>query len=339
MPAFAGMTALFLAGIAAPSSARAQSVEEFYRGKSINLIIGFGVGGGYDLYARVLGKHIGKHIPGNPAVVPQNLTGAGSLRAAQFLYSAAAKDGLSFATFSRMAGITPLLDSKITFDSTKFTWLGSVANDVTTCLTWHTSPVKTWKDFVEKPSVFGGSGPSAETDIFVSIYRSVLGANVRIAAGYRGTSEILLAMERGEVDGVCGLAWTSLKAQRPQWIAEKKINVLTQNAMRKEADLPNVPRLIDLTQDRGKQQILKLFVTTHDFARPFAAPPGLPPDRRAALIAAFDRTMTDPEYLAEMKQRDLEVEPVNAKALNEMITELYATPKDVLAKAAAAISR
>jgi tripartite-type tricarboxylate transporter receptor subunit TctC len=329
--------AAFVTNLATP--ARAQSVEEFYRGKSVNLLIGFGVGGGYDLYARVLARYIGKHIPGNPAIVPQNMTGAGSLRAAQFLYGAAPKDGLTFATFSRMAAITPLIDDKLAFDGTKFTWLGSISSDVTVCLTWHTSEVKTWKDYLEKPSVFGGAGPSAETDIFANLTRNVLGAKVRLAAGYRGTADMMLALERGEVDGLCGFAWTSLRAQRPHWIAEKKINVLVQKAMRKEADLPDVPRLIDLTDDREKQQILKLFVATHDFARPFAAPPGIPDDRKAALIAAFDATMKDPEFLAETKQRELEVEPVSAKALNAMITELYATPKDVLAKAAAAITR
>ncbi len=319
--------------------ARGQTVEEFYKGKSINLLIGFGVGGGYDLYAWVLGRYMGKHIPGNPTIVPQNMTGAGSLRAAQFLYSAAPKDGLTFATFSRMAAITPLLDSKLTFDGTKFTWLGSIANDVTVCLTWHTSPVKTWNDLLEKPAVFAGAGPSAETDIFANLIKNVLGAKVRLAAGYRGTADMMLAIERGEADGLCGFAWTSLRAQRPHWIAEKKINVLVQKALRKEAELPDVPRLIDLTNDQEKQQILKLFVSTHDFARPFAAPPDIPADRKAALIAAFDATMKDPEFLAETRQRQLEVEPVPARSLTAMITELYATPKDVLAKAAAAISR
>ena len=320
-------------------SASAQSVEEFYRGKSVNLLIGFSAGGGYDLYARVLARHMGKHIPGNPTIVPQNMTGAGSLRAAQFLYNAAPKDGLTFGTFSRMAVITPLVDSKVLFDANKFTWLGSVTNDVTTCLTWHTSPVKTWKDFLEKPSVFGGLGPSSEPDIFANLHKNVLGANVRLAAGYPGTSDVMLAIERGEVDGICGLAWTSLKAQRANWITEKKINILVQNAFRTEPELGSVPKIMDLTSDPEKQKILKVFVATHDFARPFAAPPGIPEDRKAALIAAFDATMKDPAFLAEARQRDMEVEPVGARALTDMLTEIYATPKDVLSKAAVAITR
>ncbi|CAN0025938.1 unnamed protein product [Phaeothamnion confervicola] len=331
------VTILAFAASATPT--RAQTVEEFYKGKTINLLIGFSVGGGYDLYARVLGRYMGKHIPGNPTIIPQNMTGAGSMRAAQFIYHAAPKDGLTFGTFSRMAAINPLVEERVLFDSNKFTWLGSVTNDVTTCMTWHTSPVKTYKDFLEKPSILGAQAPGSEIDIFASLHKNVLGANVRLSAGYPGTNEIMLAMERGEVDGICGLAWTTVKAQRANWIAEKKINVLIQNALRSEPDLTHVPKIMDQTGNREKQQILKLFVATHDFARPFAAPPGIPADRRDALIAAFDATMKDPEFLAEAKRRDMDVVPVSASALNAMLAEFYATPKDVLTKAAAAIAR
>jgi tripartite-type tricarboxylate transporter receptor subunit TctC len=255
------------------------------------------------------------------------------------MYSVAPKDGLTFGTFSRMAAINPLVDDRLTFDGTKFTWLGSVTNDVTTCLTWHTSAVTTYKDFLEKPSVFGAQAPGSEIDIFTSLHKNVLGANVRLASGYPGTSEIMLAMERGEVDGICGLAWTTVKAQRANWIAEKKINVLIQNAFRKEPELEQVPMIMDQTADSEKRQILRLFVATHAFARPFVAPPDIPADRRHALTAAFDATMNDPEFLAEAKRRDMDVIPVTAQAMGEMLVELYATPKDVLAKAAAAIAR
>jgi tripartite-type tricarboxylate transporter receptor subunit TctC len=317
---------------------QAQSVAEFYRGKSVNLVIGFSVGGGYDLYARVLARYMSKHIPGNPTIIPQNMTGAGSMRAAQYIYSIAPKDGLTFGTFSRMAAINPLVDDHFRFDGTKFSWLGSVTNDVTTCMTWHTSPVKSYKDFLEKPSILGAQAPGSEIDIFASLHKNVLGANVRLTTGYPGTNEIMLAMERGEVDGICGLAWTTVKAQRAHWIAEKKVNVLIQNALRKEPELAAVPMIMDQTRDPEKGQILKLFVATHQFARPFAAPPDIPADRRQALIAAFDATVRDPEFLAEAQRRDMEVAPVTAEAMNDMLVELYATPKDVLAKAAAAIN-
>ena len=332
------LIAAVLISSAAATSARADGVADFYRGKNVDLIIGFSVGGGYDLYARVLAQHIGKHIPGHPTIVPQTMTGAGSLRAAAHIYNVAPKDGLTFGTFSRMAAIDPLIEDKVLFDSSKFTWLGSITNDVTTCVTWQSSTVKTYKDFLATPSVFGAQAPGSEIDIFASLYKNVLGAKVRLADGYPGTNEIMLAMERGEVDGICGLAWTTIKAQRANWITEKKINVLIQNAARKEPELTDVPTILDQTADPEKLQILRLFVATHDFARPFAAPPGIPADRRNALIQAFDATMTDPEFLAEAKARNIDVLPVNAKSLTDMIAELYTTPKDILAKAADAIS-
>ena len=262
--------------------ARAQSVEEFYKGKTINLIIGFSVGGGYDLYARQLARHMSKHIPGRPAIVAQNMSGAGSLRAANFIFTAAAKDGTVFGTFARTTGINPLLESGATFDATKFSWLGSVTNDVSTCVTWHTTPVKTWQDFLEKPITLGGQGPSSEPDIFANIYKNVFGAKVKLVAGYPGTNEITLAMERGEVDGLCGLSWSTLKTRHAQWMRDKKINIIVQASFKKLPELADVPLVIDQTNDREKLQILRLFLGAQEMARPFAAPPGIPPDRKAA---------------------------------------------------------
>jgi tripartite-type tricarboxylate transporter receptor subunit TctC len=320
-------------------SARAQSVEEFYKGKTINLLIGFSVGGGYDLYARHLARFMGKHIPGKPTIVPQNMAGAGSLRAASFLYSAAPKDGTAFGTFSRTTGINPLLESGANFDGTKFGWLGSVTNDVSTCITWHTSVVKTWNDFLAKPITLGGQGPSSEPDIFANLYKNLFGAKVKLVAGYPGTNEITLAMERGEVDGLCGLSWSTLKTRHAQWMKDKKINIVVQAAFKKEPEMADVPLIVDLTKDQEKLQILKIFLAAQEMARPFAAPPGIPEDRKAALIAAFDATVKDPEFLAEAKKLDLDVNPVSGKAIDKLLVELYATPKDVLAKAGQASNK
>jgi tripartite-type tricarboxylate transporter receptor subunit TctC len=336
MPAFAGMTAVFLTS-SGPS--HAQSVEEFYKGKNISLVIGFSVGGGYDLYARHLARHIGKHIPGNPAIVPQNMPGAGSLKAANFIYTAAPKDGTAFGTFARTTGINPLLESGATFDGTKFTWLGSVTDDVSTCVTWHTSPVKTWKDFLEKPVTLGGQAASSEPDIFARLYKNVFGAPIKLVAGYPGTNEISLAMERGEVDGLCGLSWSTIKTRHGAWLRDKKINILVQSSFKKVAELGDVPLVMDLTKDSEKLQILKLILAAQEMARPFAAPPGIPADRKAALVAAFDKTMKDPEYLAEATKMKIDVNPVSAAALDKLLAELYATPKDVVKKASEAITK
>jgi tripartite-type tricarboxylate transporter receptor subunit TctC len=322
------------------TAVRAQSVEDFYKNKSISLVIGFSVGGGYDLYARHLARHMGKHIPGKPTIVPQNMAGAGSLRAANFIYTAAPKDGTAFGTFSRTTGINPLLESGATFDGTKFTWLGSVTDDTSLCITWHTSPVKTWKDFVEKPVTLGGQGPSSEPDIFARLYKNVFGAPIKLVAGYPGTNEIMLAMERGEVDGLCGLSWSTIKGRHAAWLRDKKINLLVQAAFRKEPEIgPDVPLVMEQAKSAEQTQILKLILAAQEMARPFAAPPDIPADRKAALIAAFDATMKDPDFLAEAKKLNLDVAPVGAAALDKLLAELYATPKDVVKKASEAITK
>ncbi len=325
------VAALVLMAISQPT--RAQSVEEFYKGKTINLVIGFSVGGGYDLYGRHLARHMGKHIPGNPTIVPQNLSGAGSLRAANFIYSAAPKDGTAFGTFARTTGINPLLESGATFDGTKFSWLGSVTDDTSACVAWHTSQVKSWQDFVEKPMTLGGQGPSSEPDIFANLYKNLFGAKVKLVAGYPGTNEIALAMERGEVDGLCGLSWSTIKTRHAQWLRDKKMNILVQAAFKKEPEMGDVPLIVDLIKDQEKLQIMKLFLAAQEMARPFAAPPGIPADRKAALVAAFDATMKDPEFLADATKLSIDVAPVSGAAIDKLLADLYSTPQDVLRKA------
>jgi tripartite-type tricarboxylate transporter receptor subunit TctC len=338
-PGMTWLVACLTASVALAAPARAQSVADFYKGKNISLAISFSPGGGYDLYARTLARHISKHVPGNPQIVPQNMPGAGGLRVAQFFHQAAPKDGLMFGTFTRMAGIAPLFDAAQNYDSAKLTWLGAITDAVSVCITWHTSPVKTWNDFLAKPLTLGGTGAGGEINIFTNLYKNVFGANIKLVSGYPGTAEIMLAIERGELDGVCGIDWTTIKAQRQRWITEKQINVIAQSAFRKDPDLPHVPLIMELTRDPEKLQILKLFVSAHEFARPYAAPPGIPADRAAALITAFDATTKDPDFLAETAKQQMEVAPVSGKRLAAMLAELYTTPETILAKARAAIAR
>ena len=328
-----------LACLVVGDPASAQSPADFYRGKNVALAISSSPGGGYDLYARTLARHMGKNMTGNPVIVPQNMPGAGGLRVAQYFSQAAPKDGLTFGTFTRMAGIAPLFDPTQKYDSAKFTWLGAITDSVSVCLTWHTSPVKSWKDFLEKPVTLGGTGPGGELDIFTNLYKNVFNANVKLVSGYPGTAEIMLAMERGELDGVCGIDWTTIKAQRARWITDKSVNVIAQAAFHKDPDLPDVPLIMELTNDAEKLQILKLFVSAHEFARPYAAPPDVPADRAAALITAFEATTKDPAFLAETAQHQMEVAPVSGKKLAQMLNELYRTPEPILAKARIAIAR
>lgn len=311
--------------------------EDFYKGKTVSLLIGYSVGGGYDTYGRLVARHLGKHIPGNPTVVPQNMTGAGSLKAANYLYSVAPKDGSVIGTFSRSQGIAPLLD-KAEFDSTKFTWLGSVTDEVSLCVTRHDAPVKTFAELLVTPATFGGEGAGSDPNIFALLYRNVFGAKIKLVNGYPGTNEIQLATERGEVDGLCGLSWSTLKGRYPHWLTGRKANILVQAGIRNQPELQDVPSASALAKAPDQVSILKLMLIGQAMARPFAAPPGIPADRKAALTAAFERTTADPDFLAEAQRMNLEVAPVSGAKLDALLAEAYATPKDVIAKAAKAMS-
>jgi len=332
-----GLTAglALLASLALP--AHADEVADFYKGRNVSLVIGYSVGGGYDAYGRLVARYLGKHVPGNPNIVPQNMTGAGSLRAANYLYTAAAKDGSVIGTFSRSLAIAPLLD-KAEFDSRNFAWLGSVTDDTSVCVTRAESAVKTWDDLLAKPSTFGGEGAGADPDIFALLYKNVFGAKIKLVSGYPGTNDTVLAMERGEVDGLCGLSWSTIKTRHGDWIKDKRVNILVQAAQKKEPDLAAVPLATDLAKGEEQRRILKVLLVSQAIARPFAAPPGIPAERRAALVAAFAATMKDPEFLGEAARLAFDVNPVSAATIDALLAEAYAFPKDVLAKAAQAIT-
>jgi tripartite-type tricarboxylate transporter receptor subunit TctC len=310
---------------------------DFYQGKTLKLVIGYSAGGGYDLYARLLAKYLGGHIPGNPTVVPSNMEGAGSLRAANYLYNAAPKDGTVIGTFSRSFAIAPLI-STAPFDARKFNWLGSITKDVSVCLTWHSSAIKSWNDMMSRQFVAGGEATGSDPNIFALMYKNVFGANVKLVSGYPGTNDIMLAMERGEVDGLCGTSWSTIKARHAEWISQNKINVPVQAAMQKDPQLPNVPLVFELAKSEEQTQILKLLIATQVLARPFAAPPAVPSDRTQILRKAFNDTMTDPDFRAEADRLSIDVNPVSGPSIQELVDEIYTTPKEVLAKAAAAIA-
>jgi tripartite-type tricarboxylate transporter receptor subunit TctC len=327
--------ALTLAVLAVSTTARAQSAEEFYRGRNINILVGFSAGGGYDLYARLLGRHIGRHIPGNPAVTVQNMPGAGSLKATQNVYGVAPRDGLTLATVSRGMLSDPLLNAA-SFDPRKLTWLGSITSETSVCATWKTSQVKTWDDMFQREFSLGSNALGDDTANFALIVRNVFGAKVKLVTGYPGGNDVNLAMERGEVDGRCGWSWSSLKSQK-RWLPN--INLLVQFNLEKNPDLPDVPRALDRAANEEQRQVLRLLIAGQYVGRPFITTPEVPADRKAALRAAFDATMKDPEFLAEAAKTDMEITPISGESIDAFIAELYKTPKDVVEKAAAAIRK
>jgi len=334
----ASKSLLIVAALAALANvARADSVADFYKNRCVSMIIGYSVGGGYDAYARLLARYIGRHIPGEPSIVAQQMTGAGSLRAANYLFSVAPKDGSVLGTFSRSMGIAPLL-GQVEFDSRKFSWLGSMTDDDTTCVTWNSSPIKTWDDFLNKPSKLGGLGADADPDIWALLYKNVFGAKLQLVSGYPGTNDVVLAMERGEVDGLCGLSWSTIKTRHAEWLTSHAATIIVQAALKKEPQIAAVPLATDLVTKPEQLQIIRLLLASQAMARPFVAPPDIPADRKLALIAAFDATMRDADFLGEAQKLNFEIHPVSAPTIDGLLAEVYATPKDVLARAAKAIS-
>jgi tripartite-type tricarboxylate transporter receptor subunit TctC len=319
--------------------AMADPVEDFYRGRNLTLVIGYSVAGGYDNYARVVARHLGNHIPGNPTVLPQNMPGAGSLRAANWLYNAAPKDGSVIGMFSRGMAMEPLIGTSQTqFDARKFSWLGSGTDEVSTCVTWHDSPVKTWEDALKIPFTVGGEGSGSDPDIFSTVVRNVFGVKLRLVSGYPGSAEVALAIERREVDGRCGWSYSSLRQQRPDWITNHQVNILVQLALKKTPELPDVPLVTDFAVTDRQRQILRLVFSRQAMARPFTAPPGIPEERRQALRKAFADTMADPAFLDEAKQRGLEVNPVSGAEIDTLIADLYRSPPDVVVEVRASIA-
>jgi tripartite-type tricarboxylate transporter receptor subunit TctC len=249
------------------------------------------------------------------------------------------KDGTAFGTFGRGIAMEPLLGTatKAQFDATRFTWLGSGTNEVSLCATWHASPVKTWADALKTPFTVGGEGAGSDPDTFSALVRNVFGTKLKLVSGYHGTTDIILAIERGEVDGRCGWSWSSLKSTRPSWLAEKKLNYLVHMSETKAEELPDVPLISDFANDRQKQ-ILKIVLSRQIMGRPFTAPPGVPEDRKQALRKAFDDTLKDPAFLDEASKLKLDVNPVSGAEVDKLVGELYRTPKDIIEETRTAIA-
>ena len=330
--------ALAAAVLALPASiVCAQSPADFYKGKNLDFYIGYSVGGGYDLYARIIGRHLGKHIPGNPTVVMKNMEGAGSLRLANWMFRVAPKDGSVIGTIGRGTGFDPILGVKgAQFDGTKFTWIGSANNEVSVCVAWNaTSGITKFEDLFTKEMTVGGTSTSADTDAFPRILNGVLGTQMKVVTGYPGGNEVGLAMERGEVQGRCGWSWSSVMSTHKAWLAEKKMTVLTQLALQKHPDLPDVPLVMDLAKTDEQKQILRLIFARQVMGRPYFAPPGVPADRAEALRKAFMETMQDKDFLADAEKAQLEVTPVSGEEVQKLVAEVYATPPEIAKKAAA----
>ncbi len=315
----------------------AQSPEEFYKGRNINMIIGYGAGGGYDIYARALSRHMGKHIPGNPNIVPQNMPGAGSQKSLEYVLGHAPKDGTVIGTFGRSLPIAHLIENA-KYDPSKLEWVGSIASDATTCIAWHTTGIKTWDDLKNRQFTVGGLGKGSDPEIFSSVMRVMFGFNLKLVTGYRGTNDLALAVERGEIEGVCGWSYSSLRTSRKQWLAEKKVSILMQAALARDPGIPpDVPMLLDKASTPEQKAALTLILAPQSVGRPFVMPPGTPADRLAVVRKAFMAALKDPEFLAEAQKAALDVSPMSGEEVAALYKKVYETPKAVIDDARRAI--
>jgi tripartite-type tricarboxylate transporter receptor subunit TctC len=315
--------------------ASAQSVEEFYKGRQINLLIGGGAGGGYDVYYRALGRHLGKHIPGHPNIIPKNQPAASGLAAAATLYTTADKDGATIAAFPNNIPMDPLFGNPAArYDALKLNWLGSIGKLQNVCATWHTSPIKTIQQAQEREVVVAAAAAPTNTAIMPRVLNALLSTKFKPIIGYDPGSGLTMAIERQEAEGICGLSWSTMKASRPHWISQNLLNVIVQMGIDKLPDLPNVPAALDLVTDAEKKQILTLILLRQEPGRPVAAPPGVPADRLAALRTGFDATMKDADFIAEAAKLQMEIEPLTATQIDKLLATAYATPKPIVQQAA-----
>lgn len=330
---FAGVAAALLVTCSA-SAAMADPVEDFYKGRTVTINVGYTAGGGYDVYARALAQFIGKHIPGNPSIVVKNVPGASSLKLANQMFAIAPKDGSEIATIARGAPVHDMLGgSGMRFDPVKFNWLGSMNNEISVCVSSYRSPIKTFADLQKTELVVGGQGKSSDSEVFAMFVKNLFGAKVKLISGYPGTKESILAMERGEVDGNCGWSWTSAKQMKSDWIKEGKLNILMQQALSKHPDLPNVPLITEFAKTDAEKAQIELVMSRQTMGRPFLAPPDVPADRVAALRKAFMATMSDPQFKAFADKSKLEVNPVPGEEVQALVERVRKTPAEVVAMA------
>ena len=321
---------LVLAGASAGS---AQSVAGFYKGKTITFYIGYPSGGGYDAFSRTVARHMGKHIPGNPRFTPKNRPGAGTIKLANEVFNTLAQDGTVLAMVDRGIPMEALFGSKqVRFEPTKFNWIGSVNNEVSTCVTWHTLGVKTLKQFMTRKLVMGGTGPGTGPDMMVKVLNNVFGANLNLITGYPGGNNINLAIERGEVDGRCGWSWSSIASTRPAWLKDGKIDILIQMSTSKHPELTKrgVPWIMDLGKTKRQRQILTLLFAREAMGRPIIAGPKVPNVRVKALRTAFLATTKDAKFLAALKKQRLESAPLTGEEVQNLVAKIMDTKPDVV---------
>lgn len=330
---FCMVAASVVAVLASPAAPLAQTPAEFYRGKTITIVVGLSAGGSYDHYARLLAEYYGRHVPGAPSVVVQNRTGAGSRNAANYVYGAAAKDGTVLAVTVNLLPLSQALDpGAVRYDLGKAHWIGNMANLVSVLALWHTAPPRSIADAQKTEIIVGATGKGTETYLAPAVLNALIGTKFKIVTGYPGINEILLAMERGEVQGRAG-SWANLVQQRPDWVRENKIVPLVIIGRARIPELQNLPLITELARDEGDRRILELVSAVSDFSRAFWVAHEVPPDRVAALRQAFDATMKDSEFLRLAQERNTDIIPTPGAEVQAVVLRMLDIPPEIAARA------
>lgn len=314
------------------SSAVAQDVAEFYRGKKVDIVVGTGPGGGYDAIARMVSRHIGRHLPGEPTVIVTNMPGGGGITAAAALFNISAKDGSVIGTFSNAMLTLPLLaSSPVKFEPAKFTWVGSVAREDGVCVTTKATGVASWSDLMTKEVVVGTTAPGTTTHLYPAVLNGIFGTKFRLVSGYPDGSQIVLSLERGEVGAICQ-TYSSANILRPDWFGKRTVNPIVALGLQRNPALADVPSVMEIARDDRERQMLKVVLAPTLAGRPFAAPPGIPADRAAALRTAFMAMARDEGFLADAAKARIDVQPTAGPEIDTLLADISKTPPDVLAQ-------
>jgi tripartite-type tricarboxylate transporter receptor subunit TctC len=315
-------------------AAAAQDGTPFFQGKTIRIVISTGVAGGYAEYARLLAEHMGRHVAGQPHFIVQSMPGAGGLNAANYLYAQAPQDGTTIGIVHSTIPLAPLWSSKgVRFETLKFNWLGSLDRAAGMCITWHTSPIKTWADLLSKESTVGSTGAGSQMDAYPALLNRMFGTKMKVVGGYKAGTDIFLAMERGELDGRCGGQLTVIKSTRPEWLTGRKISVPILIAEKRIREFPDTPTVLEFVQDEPTRQQLELMMVQQSLDRPVMAPPGVPAERVKELRDALDATVADPAFLADIEKRNLHLDAVGGEEMTKVLARAFSFPPDVVAAA------
>jgi tripartite-type tricarboxylate transporter receptor subunit TctC len=319
--------------LASPMAAHADAIEDFYRGKTITMIISTGEGDGQDKTARIIGRHWTNHIPGNPTIVPKNMPGAGNLRATNFLYGQAPKDGTTLAAIIPSFVLQQMLGgSGVMYDAARFNWIGSSNASNPTIYTWHTAGVKTLADATRKEVLMGGTGAGSNSVLYPTLFNTIMGTRFKVIMGYRNTGQVNLAIERGEVQGRAGETFNVLMANEPHWVREKSIDILVQIGRDKEKGFEQVPLATEFAKDQASRDMLQVFSDVIALGRPYLAPPDVQGERVVALRNSFDAAMKDPALQADAERARLEFAPTRGATLQDVVQGMFKTKAEVLAR-------